>query len=380
MKNNKKTTSWNHNLVAMAWFLGWLVVTSLSVSLVGIYNVTLDPVRFVAQQFLGTTTVVGWGAWGGAVGNQFIATAAPVNPWTFFFNFIMQNALQNNVVAPTCDVVGNVLVPVTPGIIGFATTTNPPAGVVSICGILDHATNQVVAAAPFNVLLGQFKNLLPGSYDLVCLTKMQNKPRKTANFCIDGTFDIIDTTQVNPIPPAPNPIPAPNPNPGGNNPTVTPTPAPAPIPAPNPGGNNPTVTPTPAPTPTTPAPVALDLELYANTFPSQGAAGTPGVVAYKFKVFNNPANAGGAANDFTLRVYSQWLSNITAAGAVQVGPVTIWKINSLAAGDSIGFFLQGTPGAWLNVVAELCDYANDGDSKECNMINLTPSEDDEVKA
>lgn len=39
----------------------------------------------------------------------------------------MQNALQNGIVAPTCDVVGNVAVQVAPGVIDYAATTNPAA-------------------------------------------------------------------------------------------------------------------------------------------------------------------------------------------------------------------------------------------------------------
>ena len=84
-----------------------------------------------------------------------------------------------------------------------------------------------------------------------------------------------------------------------------------------------------------------------------------------------------------MKAYPQGLTNITANGATLNGTTFSWQVPVVQANGGVGLSLEGFPDPSVTsgpvVYAELCTYAGDSDSKECNMVNLTPVEDDEVK-
>lgn len=102
---------------------------------------------------------------------------------------------------------------------------------------------------------------------------------------------------------------------------------------------------------------------------------------YVFKIFNNPNNGGVDSPDFSLRVYPQNLTNIVAPAAAQITPVVIYKVQGIGLNQQTELKMTGTPAAnGAHVIAELCDYQGDLDSQQCNIVNLTPVQDDETKA
>lgn len=103
---------------------------------------------------------------------------------------------------------------------------------------------------------------------------------------------------------------------------------------------------------------------------------------YRFKVQNVGAND---ATNVTLKAYTQGLTNMASNGANFNGTTAVWQIPLLQAnGGGVGILLEGFDDPAVagapSVVAELCTYNGDPDSKECNIVNLTPAEDDEAKA
>jgi hypothetical protein len=84
-----------------------------------------------------------------------------------------------------------------------------------------------------------------------------------------------------------------------------------------------------------------------------------------------------------LRFLPQNLTNIVATGSVQSGAWYEWNTAVINPGSGVGLevFADVNPTATgaVSIVAELCNYTNDVDSQPCNMVNLTPAQDDEIK-
>lgn len=91
---------------------------------------------------------------------------------------------------PNCNVVGNLLAPVAPGAISYNLTTNPAAGVVSLCGLFDINAAQIVGVAPFNQLTFKWDNLIASQYGVICVVKMQNQGWNKAKVCTNGIFTV----------------------------------------------------------------------------------------------------------------------------------------------------------------------------------------------
>lgn len=132
---------------------------------------------------------------------------------------------------------------------------------------------------------------------------------------------------------------------------------------------------TPIPNPTPIPNSSIDLELYGSLQKAPSFVGWNQMI-YSYKVTNQL----WVSWPFTLRVYPNGLSSISASGAYTSWSAYIRNISSLSAGSSLAFELQGVTNATTNptVIAELCDYSNDIDSKPCNIVNMTINgEDDE---
>ena len=315
-ENNNK--SW---LIATGGVLAWVLMLS---GALGIYNSTSpvssilpDNISFIAQQ--NNTATNAW--------STSVAYLAPLHPfYRLLFNAILNRPAVANPVT-SCTVDGALITPVAPGVIEYKASVNPSHATI-VCGLLEHGSKTLVAVAPLNFLAWRFDNLPVGSYDIVCLTR-QGRRYLWASSCTDGTFDVLNSA------PIPNP------------PSI--------------------------PAPTNP----IDLELYGDV-QSAPSFVVWNQMIYSYKVTNQLGNAWAS----TLRVYPTWLTNISANGAVLSGGAYIWSVPALTPGGGVAFELQ-----WLSnasskpvVVAELCDYTDDIDSKPCNIVNMVlNNEDDEIQ-
>lgn len=341
--------------MATMWFLWGIVAISGIVGYNAIDQSTSPSIAFVTQQFLTTSPFGVKPNPANPINPVNLANPAnpvnpvnpvnpanpanPVNPvaaalfgkWNFLFQMIMTN--PNPPASPICKVKWIVTTIMQPGVIHFEAQPDPANASIR-CGLMDLSTNLLVDLAPTNVISFDFVNIPEGKYDVVCLVW---KPAvvnimNSFNFCSDGTFIIAATWTNNP--------------------------------------------------PTSGAAV-VDLELYGHAVmnPNWNNPTQPSSLLYQFKIHNNPINATIASSQFQLRIYPQWLVNIS--WAIQSGSmyfVDLWLLNP---GEGTGFALE-----WVvdpmgsgpaSAVAELCNYSNDVDSQPCNMVNLTPTQDDEVK-
>ncbi len=356
-ENNKK---WPSMLVATMWFLWGIVAISGIVWYNAIGQTTSPTIAFVTQQFL-TTTPFGVNPNGANPGNPNVwvnpNAANPANPnaWVnpanpgnpagpnpmaaalfgkrnFLFQMVMSN--PNPPASPMCKVKWVITTAVQPGVIHFEAQPDPANARIR-CGLIDLSTNLLVDLAPVDVVSFDFVNVPEGKYDVVCLVWKPGLVNimNSFNFCSDGVFAISATGVVNP----PNPV------------------------------------------------LPIDLELYGQFIdPSQGGVIVPvgAPLKYVFKVGNVLAN-GWVSSGAVLRFLPQNLTNIVATGSVQSGAWYEWNTAVINPGSGVGLevFADVNPTATgaVSIVAELCNYTNDVDSQPCNMVNLTPAQDDEIK-
>lgn len=343
-ENNKK---WSPVLTGTFGFLWGIIALCGVLAYNYISTSPAVPIAFVTQQFLTSTPFNNpVNPWNPNVANPNVANPInpnPVNPqvfgkWNFLFAMVMNN--PNPPVLPTCKVKGWVIVSVQPGQIHFEAQPDPANARIR-CGLMDMSTNLLIDLAPVNVISSDFMNIPEGKYDVVCLVR---KPgiiniMNSFNFCSDGTFPIDSTWAVNP------PV---NPTASG---------------------------------------AVIDLELYGYNSTVTANTGSnpiqPSQLSYQFKIHNNPNNASGSVSGAQLRIYPQNVTNIVISGSTQSGTMYLVDLWLLNPGDGIGvtmdWMVDPAGSGAVSVAAELCNYANDVDSQACNMVNLTPTQDDEVK-
>ncbi len=330
-ENNKK---WSPLLVGTLWFL-WGTLVLASALWISDVSSKLNPLAFVTQQFVTTTPFVNPNP--GNPGNPQVGpNANPVNPQLFGMRNFLFRAIMNNPnlpAAPICKVAWSVIVANQPWQIHFDAQKVPAIGTKIRCGLIDTATNLLVDLAPVNAQAFDFFNVVSSDYRVVCLVWQGGALNMNSfNRCADGTFTIA------------------------NGPTNPPT-----------------------------GILPIDLELkgeLTNSNANGGGIGQVTPLRYVFKVVNMLAN-GWVSSGAILRFLPQNLTNIVATGSVQSGSWyerNAWVLNP-GSGVGLEVFAEPSPTATgaLSIVAELCNYTNDIDSQPCNIVNLTPAQDDEIK-